>query len=139
MKFIKKIFLLFLIIFVLYIVWLFAFTEKTKSFWDEIWLKGFNEFILQFKWKVDEISNLDAKKTLENIWSWTTNLLDNAWNYAKEIKWKIDSVRSTAQWVENTYNEVKTQIDETTKNLKEIWEKVNEAKETINKTINISN
>lgn len=139
MKLIKKLFSLFLIILILYIIWLFAFTEQTKSFWDNIWLKSFNEFILQFKWKVDEISNLDAKKTLENIWSWTTNLLDNAWNYAKDVKWKIDTIRKWAQDVENTYNEVKTQIDDTTKNLKEIWDKINETKSTIDSATNIFN
>lgn len=135
MKLIKNIFLIFLIIIVLYIVSLFVFTEKTKDFWDSIWLKSFNEIVLKLKWKVDEVSEIKPDEVKDKF----NEVLDTWTNYAKDIKSKIDWVRSTAQWVENTYNEVKTQIDETTKNIQEIGNKINEAKQSFDNVTNIIN
>lgn len=139
MWFIKKILLSLLILFVLYILALFVFPDQTRWFGDSIWLKKFNDFIINFKSKVDDASiNTDVEKTIKNIQSWATDLLDTAWDYAKDIKSKIDSVRSTASWVENTYNEVKWQIEETRKNIEDVSNKFNQMKQTVD-SVNIFN
>lgn len=137
MKFIKNIFFLFIIIFVLYILGLFIFPEKVKNFWDSIWLSDFNNLVLELKNKSDSWiwTDLDIK----NLWSWVTEALDTATNYAKDIKSKVDSVRSTASWISHTYNEVKTQVETTKKALDDANTKVQEIRNSIENVTNIIN
>lgn len=139
MKFIKNLFWLFLIILVLYIVWLFIYTKEVKQVWDDLWLKDFNNFVLNFKWKIDELQDINVENKIKEIENWVEEFLDTGTIYAKDLKWKLDKIRKWAEDLEKTYNEVKTQIDDTTKNLKEIWNKINETKNTINDATNIFN
>lgn len=138
MKFIKNIFLLFLILLVLYIVWFFL-SPSVKTFWDEIWLKTFNEFLGNFWKRVNQLNEIDAKKTLNNINSGINESINIVDDYAKGLKETIDKTRKTADEINKNYQEVKNQIDETTKNIQDIWNKVKETKESIDKTTKIFN
>lgn len=139
MKKIINLILVVIILITLYIVSIFLFPEQIKKISSFLWLDSFNDSVLDIKWKIDNISiNTDIDKTIKNIQSWATDLLDTAWDYAKDIKSKIDSVRSTASWVENTYNEVKWQIEETRKNIEDVSNKFNEMKQTVD-SVNIFN
>lgn len=128
---IKKIILTLVIIFVLYIIWLFAFTDQTRGFWDSIWLKSFNDFVLDFKKKLDNTS-VNTDFNFKDIQSGASDMIDSASDSLKGIKSKIDSVRSTASWVEKTYNEVKTQVEETKKNIQDVNDKFNNIRDNLN-------
>lgn len=137
MKTLKKLFFLFIIIITLYILWLFIFSEKVRNFWDSIWLKSFNDFIINLKNKSDWVVKNEVN--VISIKSGAQDILDNASNYAKDVKWKIDGVRKWAQDIEKTYNDVKKQVDETTKTINDFSEKINETKDSVNNFKNIFN
>lgn len=137
MKFFKKLFSFFILISVSYILFLFIFTKEVKNFWDNIWLKNINLFLLDLKEKSDFIIKSDIK--ISEIWSWANWLLDSATNYAKEIKSKVDWVRQTASWVEHTYNNVKNQVETTKKTIDDATLKMQEIKNSIENTKNILN
>ena len=145
MGFIKNIILILVILITLYIVWLFIFPEKTRSIWDHIWLQSFNDFVISFKWDVDKTStkydstDINLKKiqswateVLDSMSSWAKDLINTIWNWAKDLKGKVDSVRSTASWVENTYNEIKAQMEDASKTVQEAQEKVKKFNELFN-------
>lgn len=117
MWFLNKILLFALILVVVYLVWLFAFTDDVKKIWDEVWLKSFNEIMLNLKERVQKLSDIDPNETMKNIWSWTTEILDSATNSLKDLKTKVDTIRSWAKEMENTYNEVKNQVQATAETL----------------------
>ena len=145
MGIIKNVILILVILITLYIVWLFIFPEKTRSIWDYIWLQSFNDFVISFKWDVDKTSTKydSTDINLKKIQSWATemidsmsnsakDLIDTVWNWAKDLKDKVDSVRSTASWVEKTYNELKNQMEDASKTVKEAKEKVKKFNELFN-------
>lgn len=145
MGIIKNIILILVILITLYIVWLFVFPEKTRSIWDCIWLQSFNDFVISFKWDVDKTSTKydSTDINLKKIQSWATEMIDSmsnsakdliytVWNWAKDLKDKVDSVRSTASWVEKTYNELKNQMEDASKTVQEAQEKVKKFNELFN-------
>ena len=145
MGIIKNVILILVILITLYIVWLFVFPEKTRSIWDYIWLQSFNDFVISFKWDVDKTSTKydSTDINLKKIQSWATemidsmrnsakDLIDTVWNWAKDLKDKVYSVRSTASWVEKTYNELKNQMEDASKTVQEAQEKVKKFNELFN-------
>ena len=134
MGIIKNVILILVILITLYIVWLFVFPEKTRSIWDYIWLQSFNDFVISFKWDVDKTSTKydSTDINLKKIQSWATEMIDSMSNSAKDLKDKVDSVRSTASWVEKTYNELKNQMEDASKTVQEAQEKVKKFNELFN-------
>ena len=133
MKFLKKLLAIALLIFVLYILLLFVFTDKTRSIFDNLWLKTFNENVLKLKWDLDEKStNIDFK----DIWSWANQILNTTTDYVKETKNKIDQARKTANDLWEKYEEAKENV----KNAKETIDKASESiKEIQNWVENVKN
>ena len=134
MGIIKNIILILVILITLYIVWLFVFPEKTRSIWDYIWLQSFNDFVISFKWDVDKTSTKydSTDINLKKIQSWATEMIDSMSNSAKDLIDTVDSVRSTASWVEKTYNELKNQMEDASKTVQEAQEKVKKFNELFN-------
>lgn len=133
MKLIKILFWLLITLIVFYVLWLFVATDTTRSIGDSLGLEQVNNTILQSKDKLDAAStniSIDSiqdsyKKTIDTAMDAKTQLEDGI----STTKENIDNIRSGVQDAKETlesgietFNETKTQIEETTKKIQDIKE-----------------
>ena len=134
LKFIKNIILLWLVVIIIYLLIIFISPNLASSLWKSLWLTSFNQKVLEFKkslddWtffapiknSVDWVIDKSWNGVLKNTFSW--ELKDGFVWWLDSTKEKIDNVRTTISWAENTYKDVKTKYEKT----KEIVNDVNDA------------
>ncbi|PID87513.1 hypothetical protein CSB07_00915 [Candidatus Gracilibacteria bacterium] len=129
----KKIGLMLLIFFVLYLLLVF----KTPSTADFIGNKNFNDFIRSFKSTLEESStNIPTKseidETLTKTYSGAVKLKDNISSGIKKTKDTIDTVRSTLSGAESKYNEAKEKVNEVKTFIDDSSKKIEDVKNTLN-------
>lgn len=125
MNFIKKIFLLLIIIWTSYMILIFLSSNIADWIWNIFWIKSFNERIRWNAWNINKLSNNipDAEKIKE----WYNKALIKVKEYKKNIvnwidqtKNTIDDFRVTMSWAEDTYNKAKWVLGDTIKSANHI-------------------
>ena len=140
----KKLILLFVIIFTLYILIIFKLPVLADAIGKSFWLEKFNSFVLTFKSNVDMVSTDNPTKqelidTYTKALSWAIDLKNDIVNWADVTKEKIDSVRATLSWAEKAYNELKDTYWEAVEFIDETSKKIDEAKKIIDAVQSVSN
>jgi len=140
----KKLILLFVIIFTLYILIIFKLPVLADAIGKSFWLEKFNSFVLTFKSNVDMVSTDTPTKqelidTYTKALSWAIDLKNDIVNWADVTKEKIDSVRATLSWAEKAYNELKDTYWEAVEFIDETSKKIDEAKKIIDAVQSVSN
>ena len=140
----KKLILLFVIIFTLYILIIFKLPVLADAIGKSFWLEKFNSFVLTFKSNVDMVSTDTPTKqelidTYTKALSWAIDLKNDIVNWADVTKEKIDSVRATLSWAERAYNELKDTYWEAVEFIDETSKKIDEAKKIIDAVQSVSN
>jgi peptidoglycan hydrolase CwlO-like protein len=122
----KKIIWFIVIIFIVYITLIFIKPVIANKIAETLWIKVFNEKVIEIKEKLDYISTkIPSKEEIEKAYS-------GAKEKIADIKSNIDDIRETANDIENKYGEVKDFVNKA-------WEKLKETKETLNNLQGISN
>ena len=140
----KKLIILFVIIFTLYILIIFKLPVLADAIGKSFWLEKFNSFVLTFKSNVDMVSTDTPTKqelidTYTKALSWAIDLKNDIVNWADVTKEKIDSVRATLSWAEKAYNELKDTYWEAVEFIDETSKKIDEAKKIIDAVQSVSN
>ena len=140
----KKLILLFVIIFTLYILIIFKLPVLADAIGKSFWLEKFNSFVLTFKSNVDMVSTDTPTKqelidTYTKALSWAIDLKNDIVNWADVTKEKIDSVRANLSWAEKAYNELKDTYWEAVEFIDETSKKIDEAKKIIDAVQSVSN
>jgi peptidoglycan hydrolase CwlO-like protein len=140
----KKLLLLLVIIFTLYILIIFKLPVLADAIGKTFWLENFNSFVLQFKSDVDMVSTDTPTKeelidTYNKALSWVIDLKNDIVNGVDVTKEKIDSVRSTLSGAEKTYNDIKEQYGDAVEFIEETSQKIEEAKKIIDAVQTVTN
>lgn len=112
----KNIFLFILIFFVLYILSIFKAPDLASSIEQSLGIQWFNAFVINFKETFDDIvTNFPTQDELKNAYetaqSWALEFKDNFENWLNITKDKIDTIRETLSWAEDTISDIKENID----------------------------
>jgi len=107
---IKKLILSLIILFIWYV--LLIFTLPSIASWIEnlLGINWFNNKIIELKEFFNDKSTSIPKT--DEILSWAIDFKNNVINSVDTTKEKIDSIRKTMSWVENTYNDIKNWYDD---------------------------
>lgn len=114
-----KNFLLWLLIFcIIYILLILNIPSISKKLENTILLNWINNFILQFKWTYnDTIKNVPTQNEFKNaynsIQSWAIDFKENFDLWVDYTKERIDSIRWTLSWVNDSIWDIKNTYDET--------------------------
>jgi peptidoglycan hydrolase CwlO-like protein len=140
----KKLLLLFVIIFTLYILVIFKLPVLADAIGKTFWLEKFNEFVLQFKSDVDMVStDTPTKEELIDTYNkaliWVIDLKNDIVNWVDVTKDKIDSVRKTLSGAEKAYNDLKEQYGNAVEFIDETSQKIEEAKKIIDAVQEVTN
>ncbi len=115
----KNILWFIVLILVIYIMLIFIKPSIANNIAEIIWIKSFNEKVLDIKEKMDYFSTkIPTKEELDEAYSWAKNKIE-------DVKENIDNIRESADKLEDKYNEAKDFIDET-------WDKIDKVKENLN-------
>ncbi len=134
---IKKIFLFILILFVLYILAIFKAPELAGHFEKLLKIEWFNQSVIDFKKKLDEIyttipTKEEIKNTYEQTMSWAIELKEKASSWTIELKNKIDNVRLSVSWSIDKYEWIKSDIVETKEKMESTVETIKNTSDAIN-------
>ena len=140
----KKLLLLFVIIFTLYILIIFKLPVLDDAIGKSFWLENFNSFVLSFKTQVDMVSTDTPTKdelidTYSKAFSGVMDLKNDIVNGVDVTKDKIDSVRATLSWAEKTYNDLKETYWDAVEFIDEASKKIDEAKKIIDAVQTVTN
>ncbi len=141
MKLLLKIFLVFLIIFVSYILLVLSGSSFWDTLWKSLWLENFNAYIKGLKWELDKKSTSDfyeknLKWVVDSTLSWAEDIWNNVVGWLNEVKNTIDDTRQTINtWIE-WYKSVKKRAEDATKALNNSVRKIWEASSEVQKLRN---
>ena len=133
----KDLFWYILLFFLIYILILFNSPTLANRIWWTIWLKWFNEFMLQFSSIYnDTIKKMPNKEeiqeTYDKAYSWATKITNEFKTWVEATKSKVDDIRLSLSWAENKINNIKNWIN----SIKTVLER---SSDTIDKTNEIIN
>lgn len=132
---IKKLLLLILSILVLYGVLVFLAPKISSSVESFVWIPGITEKIHSSKEDFDNIvTNVPSKQEFK---SWAIDISDTIKWGLDSTKDKIDNVRVTLSWAQNTIDETFDNIDQAVETVKEVKEVVEKLKSPAEKLQNL--
>lgn len=128
----KKLFSFFIIVIVAYIVLVFLTPSFADTIGSFIGTKTLNEKIRVFKTNIDKTATSatwkdDFLKSYSDTIGSARQVKDTIVEKTLDTKKKIDIVRSTFSWAEETVNEVKDTVDSVNKTLNDVnklWESI---------------
>jgi len=133
----KNIFSFLIIIIIAYIVLIFLAPGVSDTIGSFIWTKSLNEKIRIFKTNVDKTATSATWK--DDLLKGYSDTIDSARQARDTIiektldtKKKIDDVRNTLSWAEQTVNEAKWVFDEANKTINDINQLWNNIKNIVN-------
>lgn len=139
----KKLKWLWILIIVLFLLIVFKAPGLSDSISWGLWFPNLNTNIRNFKKTLDEIvTRVPSKDEVTNwyskAYSWAVEFKDNFEKWVKVTKEKIDTVRKTLSWAEDTYTKAKETFDETKELIENTSEKLNDIKETVDKVSEVA-
>lgn len=123
----KKILLLILSVFIIYALLVFLSPETSSKIEEMFGFSGTTDKIRNIKTQFD--TTVTDVPSPQEVKSWALDIRDSLKNGLDLTKWKIDSVRSTLSWAQESFNETMDTIDttiETVKSAKEAVDKFSE-------------
>lgn len=137
--FLQKIFWWAVLIFTLFVVSVFKAPEIADSIGNTFGFPNLTEKIREFKSWFDGVvthvpSQQEIQKALAETKSWAIKLKDGFIDWVEITKDKIDTVRETLSWAEQKIEDAKDAYNKTIEFIDETGNKINEVKQTIEDT-----
>lgn len=139
----KKLILFLLIAFVCYILIIFKAPLVADWIAKTLGIEWFNEFVLKFKSDIDSnatqwVSSEDLKNAYDNVMSGALEVKNTVQKTLDNTKERIDSLRITLSWAEDTFNDMKDWYDAAIEILDTTNKKIEEVKNVIESVQNLS-
>lgn len=135
----KKLFWSAILLFILFILAVFKVPEVAKSLADMAWYPNLPGKITEMKSTYDDVvTDIPSKAELEYQYnatiSWALELKENITVWVQSTKDKVDSLRETMSWAEQTIDDLKWTYNDAKDFIDETWKKINETKKIIEDT-----
>jgi hypothetical protein len=146
---IRNLFLIIIIFSVLYILAIFKAPIIAWAIEDTLHVNWFNNFILWLSDSYNKVMNKiptahEIQNSYNTLHSWAIDFKNTVINGVDYTQDKIDKIRGTLSWVEDTYNDIKDWVNDVKvfidnaswaiNNTKHLIENVSEITETLNNT-----
>jgi len=114
----KKFFYIIIIIIVTYTVLIFIKPVIANQIADILWIRSFNENVIEIKKKIDYVSTkIPSKDEINSAYSWAKDKIS-------DFKENIDTVREKAEWLKDIYGNAKDFIDTTGEKIESVRDSI---------------
>lgn len=133
----KKIFSIFLILIVSYILIIFKLPNLATYIWESLWIEGFNEFVIVVWEKYNQVvtdlpTQEEVLETYNSTVSWAIEIKDTIVDWLETTKSYVDNIRLTLSWADETIDDISTTISELKENYDDTVEIIWDTMEDIN-------